>query len=533
MLAWVLALMLFAPAALANDTISGYYTPPAAYEGQYPIRGKGVKLTYWAPIADVALPFISNYDENPAWRKVQEETGVDIEFIHPAVGTEREAFQLLLTGELPDMIQLNSESFYSGGLQALYDDGLIIDIAPYLATHAPQYYDLVNADDQIHRAAYPEGRHLAFYQITRHAAASVYHRVNTNKDWLAEMGVAEPTTIAEYEAYFDWILANKPGVIPLYMGTVADSGSTTMNLFTGAFDFLFGWHVTREDDTRAGYWANAEGYKDFLVLMKRWYDRGYLGRDFIGTTLTEAQALFDQGKLGCICDSVDATYTRVRNLESGGFTVTNFPYMRRNAGDYLGSGIGTNPLAHDFFTVITTACDNVEAAVQFLNYGYTFEGSLTYNFGVEGKAWVWGGNGVPQFTELITNNPDGMTISNASYCLKAHFATRYRYPDAIAHPSVASDPEALRMRTMWAGDARVQNWLRLPAITLTGEENEERSALMAQVDTYAKEMMIKFIMGAESLDNYDQYIETVNRYGLARATEITQAALDRYYGISR
>ena len=95
MMAWVLALMLFAPTAIANETIAGYYTPPAAYEGQYPIRGKGVKLTYWAPIAEAAVPFISSYDENPAWRKVQEATGVDIEFIHPPVGTEKESFQLL------------------------------------------------------------------------------------------------------------------------------------------------------------------------------------------------------------------------------------------------------------------------------------------------------------------------------------------------------------------------------------------------------------------------------------------------------
>ena len=40
-------------------------------------------------------------------------------------------------------------------------------------------------------------------------------------------------------------------------------------------------------------------------------------------------------------------------------------------------------------------------------------------------------------------------------------------------------------------------------------------------------MMIKFINGTESLDNYDAYVKNVEEYGLARATEITQAALDR------
>ena len=53
---------------------------------------------------------------------------------------------------------------------------------------------------------------------------------------------------------------------------------------------------------------------------------------------------------------------------------------------------------------------------------------------------------------------------------------------------------------------------------------------MAQVDTFAKEMMVKYITGAESLDNFDSYIDEVNDYGLTRATEITQAALDRFLG---
>jgi len=68
-------------------------------------------------------------------------------------------------------------------------------------------------------------------------------------------------------------------------------------------------------------------------------------------------------------------------------------------------------------------------------------------------------------------------------------------------------------------------------VKLTSEENAERADLMAQVDTYAKEMMIKFIMGAESLDNFDEYVKSVEEYGLARAIEITQGALNRLFGV--
>lgn len=68
----------------------------------------------------------------------------------------------------------------------------------------------------------------------------------------------------------------------------------------------------------------------------------------------------------------------------------------------------------------------------------------------------------------------------------------------------------------------------MPPISLTTEESEERADIMIQVDTYAQEMMLKFITGAESLDYYDTYLQELDARGMQRAIEITQNALDRY-----
>ena len=102
LLALVLSLLLLVPAALAapvyEDALPGYYKPPLMNEGQYPIKGENLKLTYWMPINSGAAQFISSYEENPAYQLIQENTGVDIEFIHPAAGTDKESFQLLFGG---------------------------------------------------------------------------------------------------------------------------------------------------------------------------------------------------------------------------------------------------------------------------------------------------------------------------------------------------------------------------------------------------------------------------------------------------
>ena len=529
-----LCLMLLVSVAFAeteDGKLPGFYTPPAINEGQYPIEGDNLKLTYWMPLNAGAANFISSYDENPSYQLIQKETGVDIEFIHPASGTEKESFQLLLGGDLPDMILLPRGDYYTGDLQAMYDDGIIIDLTPYLDEYAPQYKQVSSETDLAVAQCYSDGKALGFYKIT-YADKMPYVRVNTNKDWLDEMGVAEPKTIAEYEAYFDWILANKSGVTPLFIGTFTNTSAMEMNLFTGAFDFLYSWYVPKDDPTRAAYWASAPEYKEFLTLMNSWYNKGYLGKDFLGMTITEAQAQFDAGKLGAIVDSVDATFSRVQALGDKGFTTTNLPYMRKETDSVLGSGLANTPVGDggEWVTVVTSACKNPEAAVQYLNYGYTYEGSLPFTFGIEGVHWNWGEDGIPKFTDEILKNPLGMTISNVSYALKIHFGAKYCYPDSIGHPGTASNEEALRIRTMWKGDTNDQNFLQMPPVKLTAEESAERSELMAQVDTFAKEMMVKYITGAESLDHFDSYVDEVNEYGLTRATEITQAALDRFLG---
>ena len=41
-------------------------------------------------------------------------------------------------------------------------------------------------------------------------------------------------------------------------------------------------------------------------------------------------------------------------------------------------------------------------------------------------------------------------------------------------------------------------------------------------------MTLKFIFGTESLDNFDNYVKTIENMGLARALEIQNLAMDRY-----
>ncbi|MNC38047.1 hypothetical protein D3C75_866370 [compost metagenome] len=70
--------------------------------------------------------------------------------------------------------------------------------------------------------------------------------------------------------------------------------------------------------------------------------------------------------------------------------------------------------------------------------------------------------------------------------------------------------------------------LLLPPLLFKGDESQEISKIMSEADTYMKEMVIKFIMGNESLDNYSKYTDTLKKMNIEKAVQIYQAAYERY-----
>lgn len=65
-------------------------------------------------------------------------------------------------------------------------------------------------------------------------------------------------------------------------------------------------------------------------------------------------------------------------------------------------------------------------------------------------------------------------------------------------------------------------------MTLLPEETTEYATKMTEIETYANEMRIKFIMGETSLDEFDAYVQQIEAMGLEDVLAIQQAALDRY-----
>jgi putative aldouronate transport system substrate-binding protein len=65
-------------------------------------------------------------------------------------------------------------------------------------------------------------------------------------------------------------------------------------------------------------------------------------------------------------------------------------------------------------------------------------------------------------------------------------------------------------------------------INLTVEESQEYNRIYADIETYEDEHIVKFVVGDESLDEFDNFVSTLKQMGIEDCIAIEQAAYDRY-----
>jgi putative aldouronate transport system substrate-binding protein len=297
-----------------------------------------------------------------------------------------------------------------------------------------------------------------------------------------------------------------------------------VKMFVGAYDVIPGLY--KDTGGKIQYGQVQPGFRQYLELMNGWYAKNYISRDFTSLEPNQVNTLFDTKKIGMQVNAIVAAFNRGNTL---GFEVTSAPYPRLRAGQPLHhedtniwplQGKGTQ------MAVISAKTKNPEAAVRWMNYGYSPAGSELMNWGVEGVNYTVV-NGKKTYNDLMFKNPRFGT-EEASYIYKMHFAPKVTQFDTVAHANLLISPAALASRFLWADDPNVDSVLNIPPYQLNTAEQNLRTRVLAEIQTYADEMTLKFITGAEPLSHWDAYVQTINSMNLAELLRSEQAAYDRY-----
>ena len=123
---------------------------------------------------------------------------------------------------------------------------------------------------------------------------------------------------------------------------------------------------------------------------------------------------------------------------------------------------------------------------------------------------------------------NGISQEGLNYYFKMHNAASHAYSDTVCHANLLKSPEATAIRMLYDDDPLLDSALYLPNISLNADETETKTRVMSDIDTYVDEMVLKFIVGTEPLDNWDTFVSTVEGMGLQEALDAMQSAYDRY-----
>ncbi len=503
----------------AADTGNVDKTVPATTSGEqitYPLQTTD-KLTIAMGYESQVASSYDNLGDTPYGKELQKQTGVTLEFQTMA---DSNAFNLLFaSGELPDII-FYGFSGYPGGAQKAIDDGIIYPINDLIKDNAPDLLKVLNSDsDYLKGCMTAKGDYIGFPFIKGDKELRSTSGIIVRDDWVKELGIELPQTAEEFYQMLKLFKEKKGAEVPL---------STTnfwvdQLLSTGMITLPKSSSYQKDGKVYFGF-AQPE-YKQALEYLNKLYTEGLLDPNYATLDTDTQNANMMNGKSGVTVGALNGGIGNfIKTMEGKPFSVAGISSLVAKKGDKAMSGYYEFPVT-GLYAVITPACKNKELAARFLNYSYTEKGRLLNNFGVEGESYTMVDN-EPKFTDLIINNPQGLTMQLALAQYARSWASGWFVQDVRYLKQYASLPPQQAAMTAWSnhdGGKYV-----IPPVSIKSDDAAEYASIMSDINTFKDEMTIKFIIGIEPLTSFDDYLDTLKKMNIDKAVEILQAALDEF-----
>lgn len=492
----------------------------------YPID-TDVTLTYWMELNPNVEAKYNNMADTPFGRNLMKETGINIEYIHPTAGQLAEEFNLLLSEKvLPDIIE-NNWLDYSGGPEKAIKDGIIIPLNDVIEQYCPNLKAYLEEHPEIDAMVKTDdGTYYCFPFIRGGDALLTSTGLVLREDWLEELNLEVPTTIEEWEIVLTAFKEEKNATAPFTF-------QYSLEDFTNNNPWEYAYGVTRnfylDDNGKIVYGAVQDGYKEYLQLMNKWMKQGLIDVDLLTLTEEQVAAKIINGSSGAsfgYCGSGMGNWINAGKAKDESYNLVAAPYPTQDKGTKPEMGQRDNNYIGIGSAAISTSCQNVELAAKLLDYAYSEEGHRLYNFGEEGTSYKLI-NGKPNYTELLLNNPDGISVTHVmGGYIRANYNGPFIQDEVYVEQYYTLDNQKDAVK-IWA-ETNMEKHI-IPPITPTAEESQEQSQIMYDINTYRDEYAIKFIFGTIDFSEWDTYVDTIYKMGLERVLEIQKDALGRYY----
>lgn len=514
---------------------------------ELPVVDQPETLTYFFGYESSVLNYLpgGELQNHQIWSALEDLTGVHVEMTIVDSSTATDKLNLMLaSGDFTDLMNMSS---YTSGVDAAYEQEIILDLGDQLEANMPNYWTIIHSDQKLLGEVQDSGKFLAIYPIKDEVANPQDMGPFVRMDWLEDLNMEVPTTYDELTKVLEAFKSEKNCAEPmslyntvsmndgLLMGGFGSMAELSTNGLSG--NALNGYY---QEDGHVVYGATADGTRKFLSWLHMLYEKGLI--DFENM---QNRMINPFGELTAVACAQGDTGYMFSNQPFGG----NYSVMA--ASDYGDPGcnwwpvqdVGETPgqeipffeevtLVDNIATIlcVSTQCENVETALKFLDYGYSYAGSLLYNFGYqkgsghEIESWDFNAEGRPEFDPAVFEQFGATAIGSSVLATKD-------LGGVIVDTRLAfefGDRENACFDA-WKTNKRPANILG-SATQFTAEEGQEAAGIYSDILTHVSTSVLQFINGDLDVDDdsvWKGYVSEIEAMDLGRLTEIVQTAYDR------
>lgn len=476
-------------------------------------------LSLWMVLDPRLEGTYENFGETPLAKELEKRTGIKVEYVHPQSGQGAEQLNIMIaSNELPDIVT-NNWLGYGGGPDESIKEGYICSLNDAIKNYAPALSRYLEENPDINKQIKSDGGNYYVFPFVRGEDwLTTNQGLILRKDWLDKLGLEEPKTLDELENVLVQFKTLAKGA-PMVLNTAQ------LQIVINAYNTAPGFYV---NDGKVVYGYTTKEYRQALERLSKWYKEGLIDNNLVSVDNKYIQSRILNGDSGAFVGLVVSGLGAMLDAKPADqpdfdLVAVAQPTLDGGKPEFSLKELAVLPA---YCAAISGNCKNPELAARFLDYGFTEEGHMLYNFGIEGESYNMV-DGNPVFTELITNNPEGLSFAQAAvrYARSPYsgiFEADTRYVEA----SLRYPEQQKHAYEVWA-DTNMGNHL-LPPITILPEEQSESAEAMSNIATYVSEKQIAYVTGTESFDSYDSYLKQLEDYNLSEVIAIRQAALDRY-----
>lgn len=485
-------------------------------------------LTYFVSLDPKVAASYTNYAQIAAYQILMKKLGVKIVFKHPPAGGDTDQFNLMIASrQLTDIIEWNWIDSYPGGPVKAMLDKIIIRLNDYLPKYAPNLNRYLTQHPDVKKLIVTDEGDIYGFPVLREDPKinCFYYGPQVRADWLKKLNLQPPETVDDWYKMLKAFVTKDPNG----NGKKDERGFSIIRGTSNpryAFDyssFLVGaWGIKTDFfqvNGKVKYGPLEPQFKQFIATLQKWWKEGLIDPDILTMNQKAIKANVQNDIIGAYIGLLGGDMGFFLNLGKDIIGV-KYPVLKKGQQPIVGQ-------AEFVFAkrsaAITTACKNIPLAMKVLDWGYSKEGYMAFNFGIEGKTYVIK-DGRPVYTDEILKNPQGLDPMTA-------MAKYGRSP--ISGPFVQARDYAIQLIMAWPQQrdavniwSLCKNEIVLPPLSFTDEESKHIANIMNTVNTYYDEMFLRFITGKTT--NVDAFVKTLKQMKIDEAIKIYQTAYDRF-----